>query len=170
MKFEALRPAKLIYLICVTSLMKTPHASSGILEITINHLPASNEFHQKNWKTTPCLITKTVYLPYYIVKFKIKCLPASLLSIPFSDTDLMFQFCLPKVQYSCEIRNSPYRFFDMVCSDRLLFNIRFLIFRSIYNVQCMTHLHYWQNVSSTQNVTPRHVFWSFFSVYSQRVQ
>ena len=34
-------------------------------------------------------------LPYFIAKFKIKCLPASWLSIAFSDTDVMLQFCLP---------------------------------------------------------------------------
>ena len=42
-------------------------------------------------------MTKTEYLPYLIVKFKIKCLPASWLSIAFSDTDLMLQFRLPNV-------------------------------------------------------------------------
>ena len=61
----------------------------------LNCLPASHNLHQINWKTTPCLITKTEYLPYFIVNLRIKCLPALWLSIAFSDTDLMFQFCLP---------------------------------------------------------------------------
>ena len=38
----------------------------------------------------------TKYLPYFIVKFIMKCLPASWLSIAFSDTHLMLQFCFPK--------------------------------------------------------------------------
>ena len=38
---------------------------------------ASYEFYQMNWKTTPCLITKTEYLPNFIVKLKLKFLPAS---------------------------------------------------------------------------------------------
>ena len=33
-------------------------------------------------------------LPYFIVKFRIKCLRATRLSIASSDTDLMLQFCL----------------------------------------------------------------------------
>ena len=44
------------------------------------------------------LIIKTEYLPYFIVQFEIKWRHASWLSIAFSDTDLMLQFCLPKVQ------------------------------------------------------------------------
>ena len=39
-------------------------------------------------------ITITEYLTCFTVKFKIKCLPASWLSIAFSDTDLMLQLCL----------------------------------------------------------------------------
>ena len=37
----------------------------------------------------PCLNINTAYLPYFIVKFKIKWLPASCLSTAFSDTDLI---------------------------------------------------------------------------------
>ena len=37
-----------------------------------------------NKKITPYLVTKTEYLPYFIAKFKIKCLLASRLSIAFS--------------------------------------------------------------------------------------
>ena len=56
----------------------------------IDHLPASYKYHQISRKTNPCLITKTEYnLPYFIFKFKIKCLPNSWLSIAFSDTDLI---------------------------------------------------------------------------------
>ena len=52
--------------------IKTPHASSRILEIyIINNLPASDKFCQINWKTAPCLITKTKYLPYFVVSFRI---------------------------------------------------------------------------------------------------
>ena len=40
----------------------------------------------------------TEYLPYFIVKFRIKCLPASWLSIAISDTDLTLWFCLPNVK------------------------------------------------------------------------
>ena len=49
-----------------------------------------------NWKTTHRIITKTEYLPYFIVKFKIKWSPASWLIIAFSGTGLpvMIQFCL----------------------------------------------------------------------------
>ena len=48
----------------------------------------------------PCLmpITMTEDLPYFIVKFKMKCLPATWFSITFSDTDLMLQLCLPNYQ------------------------------------------------------------------------
>ena len=67
--------------------MKTPHAS-------FQH-PASHRFHQINWKPTPCLITKTEYLPCFIVKSEIKCVPTSWLIIAFSDTDLTLQFCFP---------------------------------------------------------------------------
>ena len=77
-----IRPAKItyIYKICdhlppiwLSGAMKwkPPHASSGIF------------------------ITKAEHLPYFIINFKIKCLPASRLSIAFSDIDLMLQFCLP---------------------------------------------------------------------------
>ena len=37
-------------------------------------------------------------LPYFIVKFKIKCLTASWLSLAFTNTDLMLQFCLPDIK------------------------------------------------------------------------
>ena len=61
----------------------------------INHLPVSHKFHQINWKTTRCLITKTDSLTYSIVKFKINCLPVSWLSSDFYDNYLMLQFCMP---------------------------------------------------------------------------
>ena len=38
-------------------------------------------------------------LPYFIVKLKINCLPASWLSIASSDTDLMLQFCVPYTKH-----------------------------------------------------------------------
>ena len=60
----------------------------------INHLPALHQNHQIIWKTIPCLITNTEYLPYFNVKFTTKCLTALWLSIAFSDTDLILQFCL----------------------------------------------------------------------------
>ena len=65
--------------------MKPPHTSPGIMEI--------------NFKRPPCLIwiSPNKYLPYIMVKFKIKCLPVSWLSIAFSDTDLMFKFCIPRL-------------------------------------------------------------------------
>ena len=52
---------------------------------------------------TLCLITKTEYLPYFIVEFKMKCLPAPWLSIDFPDTDLMLQFSLPFISFSHHI-------------------------------------------------------------------
>ena len=81
--------------------LKTPHASSGNWKQILSHLPASHKFHQIKWKTSPCPITKAEYLPYFILKFNVKCLHASGLStgIAFSDTDLMLQFCLPYLQY-----------------------------------------------------------------------
>ena len=75
--------------------MKTPHATSGILEINFKSPPCPTSISQNKLKNNSCLITKTEYLPYFIVKFKIKCLPTSWLSIAFSDTDIIVQFCLP---------------------------------------------------------------------------
>ena len=74
---------------------------------TINHLHASHKFHQINWKTTPCLLTTREYLPYFSVNFNKKYLPASWLwlSIPFSDTDPMLKFCLPKVESTINVTN-----------------------------------------------------------------
>ena len=46
-------------------------------------------------RNNPLPITMTEHLLYFIAKFKIMCLSASWLSIAFSDTDLMLQFCLP---------------------------------------------------------------------------
>ena len=46
-------------------------------------------------KNNPLPVTMTGDLPFFVVKFKIECLPALWLSIAFSDTDLMLQFCLP---------------------------------------------------------------------------
>ena len=37
----------------------------------LNNLPASQIFHQINWKTTHCLINRTECLPYFIVKFQV---------------------------------------------------------------------------------------------------
>ena len=51
--------------------MKSCHTSSKILEIDLNNLPASQRFHQINWKTTHCLINRTECLPYFIVKFQV---------------------------------------------------------------------------------------------------
>ena len=51
--------------------------------------------HEKN----PCFITKTEYLPYCVAKLMMKCLPASKLSIAFSDTDQMLQVCLPNYYF-----------------------------------------------------------------------
>ena len=93
----------------------TTHASPSILETNFHHLPASHKFLQINWKTPPCLTAKTGYLPCFIVKFKIKCLPASWLSIPFSDTDLMLQFCLPYQALQVKLKASD--FGPMLCSN-----------------------------------------------------
>ena len=77
--------------------MKTPHATSGILEINYKSPPCLTSISPNKLKNNPCLITKTEYLRYFIVKFKIKCLPASRLSIAFSDTDVIVIFaCLTK--------------------------------------------------------------------------
>ena len=100
--YADIRPAKIIYYICVSSLIWLSEAikwkplmpHQGFWKKILNHLPASHRFHQINWKPTPCLITETEYLPCFIVKFKIKCVPASWLIIAFSDTDLTLQFCL----------------------------------------------------------------------------
>ena len=78
--------------------------------------------HEKN----PCFITKTEYLPYCVAKLMMKCLPASKLSIAFSDTDQMLHFCLPnyfflemsKFQlYFLFFSNKVYKFYtgDYVC-------------------------------------------------------
>ena len=48
-------------------------------------------------RSTPLPIIMTENLPYLIVKIKIRCLPASWLSIVFTDTVLMLQFCLPYI-------------------------------------------------------------------------
>ena len=75
--------------------MKTPHTSHGILELNYKSPPCLIWILSIKLLNNPLPITMTEYLPYFIVKFKIKCLPASWLRIAFSDTDLMLQFCLP---------------------------------------------------------------------------
>ena len=57
--------------------VKTPHASHGILEINYKSPPCLIWISPNKLKTNPLPITMTEYLPYFIVKFKIKCLPAS---------------------------------------------------------------------------------------------
>ena len=74
--------------------MKTPHASHGILEIYFKSPPCPIWISPNKLRNNPLPNTMTEYLPYFIVKSKIKCFPASWLSIAFSDTDLMLQFCL----------------------------------------------------------------------------
>ena len=49
-------------------------------QLTLNHLLASYGLHHINRKTTPCLITQILFLPYFIIKFTIKCRPASKLN------------------------------------------------------------------------------------------
>ena len=58
-----------------------------------------NAFHTWNTRVHHHLITKTEYFPYFIVKFIIKCLPASWLSIASPDTDVMFQLRLPYTSF-----------------------------------------------------------------------
>ena len=78
--------------------MKTPHASSEILEINYKsppfQHPALHEFHKIICKTIPCLITKTEVFTLFYFEIWNKMPPAPWLSIAFSDTDLMLQFCL----------------------------------------------------------------------------
>ena len=79
--------------------MKTPHASSEIMEINYKsppfQHPALHEFHKIICKTIPCLITKTEVFTLFSFKIWNKMPSAPWLSIAFSDTDLMLQFCLP---------------------------------------------------------------------------
>ena len=75
-----------------------PHASLGILGQIIKRLPASYGFQQMSWKK-PCLLTKTEYLTYFIVKIKIIFFSSSWLSLGLLHTDLMLQFCLPDWAY-----------------------------------------------------------------------
>ena len=75
--------------------MKTPHASHGILETNYKSPPCLIYISPNILWKNPLPITMTEELPYFVVKFKIKCPPLSWLSIAFSDTVLMLQFCLP---------------------------------------------------------------------------
>ena len=83
--------------------MKTPHASSGILEINYKSPPCLTWISPNKLKN--CLVTKTEYLPYFIVKFKIKCLSASWLSIAFSDS--YFQVSLMNVKERKMVHFTP---------------------------------------------------------------
>ena len=80
--------------------MKTPHAShwNGILEVNYKSPPGLIWISPNKLRNNPLPITMTEYLPYFIAKFKIKCLPASWLSIAFSDTHLLLRFCLPNLR------------------------------------------------------------------------
>ena len=71
--------------------MKTPRVSHGILEINYKSPPCLIWISPNKLRNNPLPITMTEHLPYFIVKFKIKCLPASRLSIAFSDTDWTLQ-------------------------------------------------------------------------------
>ena len=53
--------------------MKTPHASSGILEINYKSPLCLTEISPNKLKNDPRLITKAENLPCLIVEFKIKC-------------------------------------------------------------------------------------------------
>ena len=80
-------------------------------------------------------------LPYFIVKFKIKCLPASWLSIAFSGTDLMLQFCLP-------YRYGP----SLVCECQATWHIIIKLKYDDATEDIAYHLHS-LTVSSTEPVT-----------------
>ena len=67
--------------------MKTPHALSGILEINYKSPPCLTKISPNKPTNNPLPINMTDYLLCFIVKLKIKCLPASWLSVAFSDTD-----------------------------------------------------------------------------------
>ena len=69
--------------------MKTPHVSHLILGINYKSCPCLICLSPNNLRNSPLPITMFEYIPYFIVKFKIKCPPASWLSIAFSYTDLM---------------------------------------------------------------------------------
>ena len=59
--------------------MKALHASYGILNQIINLLPGSYERISQNKmmrNNTQLPITMTGHLPYFIIKFETKCLPA----------------------------------------------------------------------------------------------
>ena len=77
--------------------MKCPHVSSGIFEINYKSLPRLILISPNKLLKKTCHTTKTEYLPYFVVKLKIKCLPVLWLSIAYTDTVLMLQFCLPYV-------------------------------------------------------------------------
>ena len=97
-------PVKIMYWICVTSLIRLSEALKlkplmpqlEFWKQIKNHLLASNWFHQINLKTTPSSTRLSIY-PILSEKNKIKCLPASWLTIAVSDTNLMLMFCLPKL-------------------------------------------------------------------------
>ena len=75
--------------------MKNPHASFGILEINYKSSPCLIWISPKKTEKNPCLITKTEYLPYYVVKLMMKCLPASSLVLPSRAQIKFFSFaCL----------------------------------------------------------------------------
>ena len=79
------------------------------------------------------------------IKFKIKCLPVSWLSIPFSDADLMLQFCLPYIGSQNGEEGAgfaglvePYMERQHVCMIKLIFgNLDgFYLFLCVYNQVC----------------------------------
>ena len=88
-------------------------------KLQITSLPYIH-FTKINWKSTPCLIDNTEYLPQFIVKYKITCLPASWLSIALSDTDLMFQFRSPE---DCKTIEKSVKYTGMALFERHLCNL-----------------------------------------------
>ena len=101
------RPATIINYLCVNSLVwlswtikiKTPHASHGILELNYKSLPCLIWTSSNKLRTNTCLSLWLSIYSIFIVKFKIKCLPASWPSIAFFHTDIMLLFCLPYLGY-----------------------------------------------------------------------
>ena len=81
-------------LLCLTFCdhkMKAHHASHGICgyKLKITDLP-HKWISLNRLESNPCLSPWFQYLRYFIIKFKITCLPASWLSFTFSDADLFF--------------------------------------------------------------------------------
>ena len=70
--------------------MKTTHCPMEFWKQIRNHLSASYEFYEINWVKNPAY-----HHDWGFTLFDCKDLKWSGLSVAFSDTDLMLQFCLP---------------------------------------------------------------------------